>query len=59
MKATELMIGDGVKRSSLNKLPVEDLREIAHWHKIIKNYLKMDRLLKENGTQNKRTSSEA
>mgnify|MGYP003595081723 FL=1 len=34
-------------RRKLNKLPVEDLREIAHWHKIIKNYLKMDRILKE------------
>ena len=47
MKATELMIGDGVKRSRLNKLPVEDLRAIAHWHKVIKNYLKMDRILQE------------
>lgn len=42
-----------------NKLPVQDLRQIAKFNHIVINYLMMDRLLKENGTQNKRTSSEA
>lgn len=34
-----------INKSKLNKLPVQDLRVIAHFFKIIKNSLKMDRLL--------------
>ena len=30
-----------------NKLPVQDLREIAKFNRIVINYLKMDRILKE------------
>nr|DAH69488.1 MAG TPA: hypothetical protein [Caudoviricetes sp.] len=42
------------KKSKLNKLPVQDLRAIAHFFKTIKNSLKMDRLLEEQNNDYKR-----
>ena len=30
-----------------NRLTGEDLRQIANFHAIVRNYIKMDRLLKE------------
>lgn len=30
-----------------NKLPVEDLRQLAHFNKIVFNSIKMDRILEE------------
>lgn len=35
----------GIKNA--NKLPVQDLRAIAYFNRIIKNYLKMCRMLEE------------
>jgi hypothetical protein len=32
-------------RKGWNKLPVQDLRAIAHFNRIVLNYLKMDRIL--------------
>ena len=34
-------------KKNKNRLTGEDLRQIANFHAIVRNYIKMDRLLKE------------
>lgn len=36
------------KLKNANKLPVEDLRAIAHFNRIVKNWLKMEKIARRN-----------
>ena len=40
-----------IRIKNANKLPTEDLRAIAHFFRIIKNYLKMQRIDKKSKQQ--------
>ena len=37
-----------IRIKNANKLPTEDLRAIAHFFRIVKNYLKMQRIIERN-----------